>query len=294
MQLGELILAEHVLVPLQADSVRSGINVLLRQLVETGALSDIAQLEPLLADGRLRDVIAVGDHAAISHYRTDAVPNITVALGVSPDPLPAWDAGLGTRPRILFLVLTPPAAAAPYLLTVSAIIRLLHDKSLTKKILATESPEDTLALRELRDLKIQPRLAVKDIMSHRVFPVSPDTPVRDAVDLMIRRRIRAVPVVGEKREVLGLVTERDVTQALLPQIPRVGFETDIDLAESIPDISVRNIMSRSVLCVAEDMGLQDLASTLGNKDVDHVPVVSEGALSGILTRSDIIRKLFAR
>jgi CBS domain-containing protein len=39
---------------------------------------------------------------------------------------------------------------------------------------------------------------------------------------MVRRRLRALPVVGEKQEVLGIVSEWDVMRGLLPQIPRAG------------------------------------------------------------------------
>ncbi|MEJ2184604.1 MAG: CBS domain-containing protein, partial [Gemmatimonadota bacterium] len=141
----------------------------------------------------------------------------------------------------------------------------------------------------LADLKIQPSLTVRDIMIHRIERLPPDAPVRDAVNLMVRRRIHAVPVVGEKGEVLGMVTDRDIMRALMP-LPRLD---DAEARQAIPeDLSVREIMSRSVLCISEELGLSEAATMMVNKDVEQLPVVSGGALTGIITRAEIIRKLF--
>jgi CBS domain-containing protein len=132
---------------------------------------------------------------------------------------------------------------------------------------------------------------VADVMTHRVPVLSPDSPVREAVDVMVRERVRAIPVVGEKHEVLGIVSEGDVMRALLPQIPRTA---DPDAPPDPGALKVRDIMTRSVLCISGEMGLDEAAHMMMNKDVEQLPVVSEGRLTGFLTRGEIIRKLFAR
>ena len=104
---------------------------------------------------------------------------------------------------------------------------------------------------------------------------------------MSRYDLKAVPVVGEKREVLGMVTDRDLLRHLLPQLLQQGAPE----SAGAPAPSVREIMSRSVMCVSEDQGVSDVASIMINKDVERVPVVNEGKLVGFLTRGDIIRKL---
>jgi CBS domain-containing protein len=53
-------------------------------------------------------------------------------------------------------------------------------------------------------------------------------------------------------------------------------------------------MTRSVLCVSEDLGLTEAANLMNSKNVEQLPVTAEGRLTGFLTRGDIIRKLFAR
>ncbi|WP_310571475.1 CBS domain-containing protein, partial [Gemmatimonas sp.] len=55
--------------------------------------------------------------------------------------------------------------------------------------------------------------------------------------------------------------------------------------------TVRDLMTRQVLCVAPEQPLAEVASLMLNKDVDRVPVVKDGRLVGFLTRGDIVRKL---
>lgn len=294
MDLGELLTREHIIAPLDATTVRQALARLVDRLVQLGELREPAALDRFLSAARLRDIVAIGDDVALPHFRTDGVDRLVVMLGIAPRPLDGRDTGLDSRPRIVILILAPPEAATLYLQTVSAIARVLHRENVVARLARASTPDDVLALPELRDAKIQPRLTVRDIMAHRVVSVSPDTPVREAVDLMVRYRLRALPVVGLKREVLGIVSEWDIMRALLPQIPRVGGEADEGGPDGLQQLQVRDIMSRSVLCISEDLGVDEVANTMINKDVEQFPVVSEGKLSGFITRGDIIRKLFGR
>jgi CBS domain-containing protein len=102
-------------------------------------------------------------------------------------------------------------------------------------------------------------------------------------------------VVGEKREVLGMVTERDLLKHLQPRIARFGgTQAATEEGQDPPPRGslVRDIMSRSVLCVSEDQSISDAVATMLNKDVERFPVVTEGKLTGFLTRGDILRKMF--
>ena len=138
------------------------------------------------------------------------------------------------------------------------------------------------------------RVAVRDVMLRDVDSVSPAMTLRDAVDLMMRRGIRALPVVGDKLEVLGIITEHDVMRGLMSEIPRAADGEAEPFAETAEPMRVRDVMTRSVLCISEELGIAEAASLMNSRAVEQLPVTSEGKLTGFLTRTDIIRKLFAR
>jgi CBS domain-containing protein len=97
---------------------------------------------------------------------------------------------------------------------------------------------------------------------------------------------------GDRGQVIGIITEWDVMRTLLPEIP--SAESSAGQSAGGRPVLVKDAMTRSVLCVSEEMPLEEAAHMMINKDVEQFPVVSEGALTGMLSRSDIIRKLFGR
>jgi CBS domain-containing protein len=283
MRLLDLLPREHVVVPLDARTVADAVRALLGALERGGAIDDAAALERLLIGTSTREIVSA-PHAALPHLRTDAVPRLTIALGAAPMPL-------GTDgPRIVALILAPLAEPTLYLQTLAALAGLFRKESVVDRISEAGSADEVLAVPQLASLRIESRLSVRDIMIHNPQSVGPDLPVRDAVDLMVRRRVRALPVVGAKGEVLGIVSESDVMREMLPRLPRGG-----DAQRAAPEpLRVRDIMTRSVLCIAEELGLEEAANMMIHKDVDQFPVTNEGKLTGFLTRGDIIRKLFGR
>jgi CBS domain-containing protein len=293
MQLSELLPREHVITPLRATTLRDALGELVARLAETGSIRDRDAIERGVTGPRARDIVAVTPDVVLPHYRTPAVETLQVALGIAPEGLDGRDMGIESRPRVVALILAPAEAATLYLQTVAALARVFREPVRIERIVSAASADDVIDAAGIEGLRLQPRLVVRDIMIHGVSSVTPQTTVRETLDLMLRRRLRAVPVVGEKQEVLGIVSEWDIMRGLLPQIPRAGQE-DSAPDEAAGSMRVKDIMTRSVMCISEELGLEEAASMMINKAVEQFPVTNEGKLTGLLTRSDIIRKLFGR
>ena len=276
----DVLRPEHVIAPLATDTLRGAMVALIQRLQETGAIVRPDRLEKVLADDRIRDVVHVGDHVLLPHLRTDAVDRLIVAIGVAERPLQMRPAAERGDEQVVVLVLAPFEASNHYLQMVAALARVLRQEGTVERLVAARSPQEVMELSDLRELTVQPRLAVRDVMTPRVYRVFPETPVREILDLMGRHQLKAVPVVGEKREVLGVVTDRDVL--------RPGPDD-----KALYATTVREIMSRSVMCVSEDQPLSEVVSTMINKDVERLPVVHEGRLTGFLSRADVLQKLFS-
>lgn len=295
MYLNTILPRGRVVVPLQAETLREAMALLIQGLATEGALTDPDEVLRLVSAAATGDFIAIGRDVVLPHIRTDLVDDLVVSIGVAAGPLRTDESRGEIEPEVVVLVLAPPDATTSYLRTISALAGLLRQPGVVERIREARTAEEVLQLPEFQGLRIQPRLTVGDIMTHRPRSVSPETSVREAVDLMTRHRLRALPVVGEKGEVLGVIGEGDIMGALLPHLPPIGGEGEGAEAVAIPGaLKVREIMTRSVLCIAEEMGVDEAANMMINKDVEQFPVVSEGRLSGFLTRGDIIRKLFGR
>jgi CBS domain-containing protein len=291
--LPELLPRAHVVLPLNAVTFEEAVAALTQQLVAAGAIRASTRADSALAPRR-SNVVSIGPRVALPHYRTDLVDQLVVAMGISPVPIHSDNAEIEGEPTIIVLVIAPTDSSTLYLQTVAAIARLLRDDSVVDRIAGAKSVDEVFGIEELSTLRVQPSLTVRDIMIHDVNSIAPAIPLRDAVDLMVRNHISALPVVGDKLEILGIITEHDVMRGLLSRIPRVADADRDTSAESSELLRVRDVMTRSVLCVSEDLGLTEAANLMNNKNIEQVPVTSEGKLTGFLTRGDIIRKLFAR
>jgi CBS domain-containing protein len=127
------------------------------------------------------------------------------------------------------------------------------------------------------------------LVEHALEPifhkVGPETSLSEVVDIMVKKRVGAVPVVGEGSEVLGIITSGDA----LDQIMRDASAAD---ARPVEDrLTARDVMTRTVLCVAEGQPLAEAAQMMVNKRVEQLPVVREGVLVGMVTRSRVLRAL---
>ncbi|HEX5436855.1 MAG TPA: CBS domain-containing protein [Gemmatimonadaceae bacterium] len=290
MRLAQLVLPERVIIPLEESTLTSAIGALMERLIATDAIDDPDKLRSRVSEARGEDIVAMGDRAFLMHYRTDAVANLDLAIGIAATPIVRV---LGETEqqtaRIVLLLLAPPRAAARYLQVLGAFVRLLSKPAVVEEFLAAETPEALVALPVLQEYELPEQLAVRDIMTERPRTATPDTLLREAAREMVRSRIGALPVVDADGMLLGLLSERELLRHLLSSA-YLGGSTHHSAAE-LARRTVRDVMTRQVICVSPDQPLAEAASLMANKDVGRVPVVQEGRLVGLLTRGEIVRKL---
>lgn len=204
----------------------------------------------------------------------------------------AGEAGADELPgtaRALVLLLTPRSTSALSDRFVPSLVRVLREREHTRRLLEAASPIEIRGLHELMATELEERLLVEDALTPLKYRIYPDTPLSEVVDLMVRRQLHAVPVVGESLEVLGIITVGDALRHLLPRRRSRGAE---DERADVPQPSARDVMTRAVMCVSEDQNLHDAAHLMVNREVEQLPVVRDGELIGFLTREAILEHLF--
>lgn len=295
MRLADLVTAERTVLPLQVGSLRDAAWTLVERLAATGAVSDPEKLHRRAIEERGEDIVALGDRAFLTHYRTDAVHDLAVAIGIAPEPI-TREVGDADAPqqqaRIVMLILAPPRLAARYLQVLGAFARLLSRPEVVEAMLAAQSAEELAALPALAEVELAPQLTVRDIMTLRPRTARPDELLRDAAYEMVRAGESGLPVVDADNMLVGMLSERELLRHLLNSVAHLGGAAH--RPETVAEQSrrtVRDVMTRQVLAVPPDQPLAEVASLMVNKDVDRVPVVREGRLVGFLTRGDIVRKL---
>lgn len=124
-------------------------------------------------------------------------------------------------------------------------------------------------------------MLIEEIMNKQVLTLQPTHTMADAAKLMKERKIRHVPVVDEIGKLLGLVTERDLKNALPSSLLKDG-DTSL-YHRTLDQIMITNPIIGHPLDFVEEVAL-----ILYEHRIGCLPIVSKGELVGIITGTDLL------
>ncbi|MCH7411678.1 CBS domain-containing protein [Belliella sp. DSM 111904] len=123
-------------------------------------------------------------------------------------------------------------------------------------------------------------ILVSDHMSTNLVTFHPDDTIDQVLDQLTKRKISGAPVVNEKGDLVGIISEVDC----LKEIIKGKYSN----TPSFPG-TVSEHMSKEVITLSPDMSLFDAAKEFLDKRIRRFPVMKEGRLVGQISLSDVIR-----
>ncbi len=117
--------------------------------------------------------------------------------------------------------------------------------------------------------------ALLEQKSRQVWSVPSDITVYEAITLMSEREIGALPVV-DGQKLVGMLSERDYARKVILQ------------GRSSKDTTVADIMTTEVITITPDQTVEDGMHMMTDHRVRHLPVLSNGALVGIVSIGDLV------
>jgi CBS domain-containing protein len=140
---------------------------------------------------------------------------------------------------------------------------------------------------------------VEDFMSNNVITTTPGTPIESASKIMVRNKLRRIPILAkaiedtavhnEKESLEGIITSSDVLKSLGDN--ELFSKMESNSALGVLETKISEIMEDEVITVEPLTRLGDLCEILREKDIGGVPVVKNGELLGIITESDILKAI---
>ena len=126
-------------------------------------------------------------------------------------------------------------------------------------------------------------------MSPLVQSLKPEATFDDAKNLFQKFRYRHVPIVDETGKLVGIVSDRDV----LREAANIAGAVTGWMKEVVSNAkSIDEFMTRRVLTALPNTEIRFIAKVMFEERIGAMPIVdSHGRVSGIITRSDILRML---
>ena len=122
-------------------------------------------------------------------------------------------------------------------------------------------------------MRIQNILATK---GPEVITIRPDETLREAIALLSRFNIGGLVVVDDAREIIGIITERDII--------RQAAKSETLFAEPIHDV-----MTTDVVVATPDDEVESVARTMTERHFRHLPIMDQGKLIGMVSIGDVVK-----
>lgn len=152
-------------------------------------------------------------------------------------------------------------------------------------------------------------MTIKNYMEKEVYAVSEHMNVREALAYFTEKKISGAPIITDDRCVAGFISDGDIIRFLCEEEhltaiedsslvfmnylwnPDAEFEKKMD---AIMDVNVLDISVRHVITVDVNATLEQACKALSDAGIKKIPVMNEGHLAGILSRSSITHYLTKR
>jgi len=295
VNLANLVMERRISINLQAKTKDDAIVELLDLIRSEGVHLDF---DSILKSVREREEIentSYGHGFAFPHARTDAVNELYILVGVSRGGLEGKTAD-DVPLHVVCLLLTPSTIAKLYLQMLSGLAAFGRVEGTLEKVLSIARPADLVKLISDAGLQVDKELMVKDVMRHKVAQVTPDNTLKDVANEMFRFRLSALAVVDENNKLLGVIDDRDLIKAALPDykslISNLNYSMDVEPFEELlkqeDKIKVSQLYRSDFEVTTPETRIVEVAAMMIFKDVRRVFVTENDNLVGVLLRKDIV------
>lgn len=156
--------------------------------------------------------------------------------------------------------------------TASKVLGILRDSNRTEAVAASGDKFGIITVRDLLGVD-QPENTKIETIWKQVGTIAPNSSVLEAVDLLVKNNVTAMPIVS--RNEVSLLSQQDISSAM-KSVPE------------IQSIKAKEIMMSPVVSVSKDTPIAQIRRTMLDKGISHIPITNDNKLVGIITGEDIV------
>ncbi|MDD5441661.1 MAG: CBS domain-containing protein [Candidatus Omnitrophica bacterium] len=126
-------------------------------------------------------------------------------------------------------------------------------------------------------------------MQTNVTTTSPEYTLADTQQIMLRHKIRHLPVVSESNELIGIITQKDIIRYITKT---EKLDVVIHDSKLLQTCNTEELMTRKIITAKTYNTLTDIIALVSINDIGIIPIVNQqNKLEGIITQTDIIKIL---
>jgi acetoin utilization protein AcuB len=135
---------------------------------------------------------------------------------------------------------------------------------------------------------VEVEMIIERRMTRNPVTASPDMSVSDASALMKREKVHRLPVLDKDKKLVGIITEKDILYASPSPVSTLSIH---EMAYLLSQLTVKKLMTRDVVTIDKNITVEEAARLMVDQDLSSLPVLENGKLIGIVSKSDLFKIL---
>ena len=126
-------------------------------------------------------------------------------------------------------------------------------------------------------------ILISQLLTRNVISVEENKTIYNAIRLLAKNNIGALPVINNNMELCGIISERDI-------IREISTNISINFKKSF----IKSIMTSKVITIDRHKKSEDIMDIMSKNKIRHIPIVEEKLLIGIVSIGDVVKRLLEK
>ena len=124
---------------------------------------------------------------------------------------------------------------------------------------------------------------ISQLLKRKIVSINENKPIFKAINILAKHNIGALPVLNSKRELCGIISERDILRQLSKDI-RINLKISL----------INSIMTSQVITINRNINSEVIMDIMTKHKVRHIPIVDKKVLIGIVSIGDVVKRLLEK
>ena len=124
---------------------------------------------------------------------------------------------------------------------------------------------------------------ISKLLTREIISINENDTIYDAIKLLSKNKIGALPVINNQKKLCGIVSERDIIHA-------ISENKEIKFSLS----HINSIMTSKVITCNKDTQSNVLMKIMTTNKIRHIPILDKNLLVGIVSIGDVVKRLLEK
>ena len=126
-------------------------------------------------------------------------------------------------------------------------------------------------------------ILISQLLTRNLVSINENKSTYNAIKLLTKNNIGALPVLNDNMELSGIISERDI-------IREISNNRSIDFRKS----NIKYIMTSKVITINKNTKSETIMDIMSKNKIRHIPIVENKLLTGIVSIGDVVKRLLEK